>query len=98
MLVPVTRVIDLGKIPFGKEKQFNYVLNNEGEKPITIKTLTVSCGSCTVAKTSKPTVAPGDSTFITVVFTPGSTGAQKKHITVEFDNKEFLTLEFRAIV
>src|SRR5688572_32309564 len=87
----------LGKLKYGKPHTFTYLVENQLGTPITIDKIIVGCGSCTTAKTFKTNLAPGESTLIEAVYTPGSTGSQKKHINVKY-GESMLRLEFTADV
>lgn len=88
---------DLGKLKYGLPHAFNYFLTNQSSEPITIDKIIVGCGSCTTAQMRKTNLAPGESTLIEAVYTPGSTGNQRKNIQVKYGN-EVLKLEFTANV
>lgn len=61
---------DFGVIPqFGGTVDTDFTLTNTGEETLTIGTLTTSC-SCTSATIAKQSLAPGESTAVTVVFDP----------------------------
>ncbi|MEZ4104281.1 MAG: DUF1573 domain-containing protein [Candidatus Paceibacterota bacterium] len=61
---------DFGVIPqFGGTVDTDFTLTNTGEGTLTIGTLTTSC-SCTSASIAKQSLAPGESTAVTVVFDP----------------------------
>lgn len=88
--------INLGNVKFGVPKTFSVQLNNTSNKPVIIKRLLPSCSACTVMKTEKSLVMPGESLSIEFVFTPGSTGILRKQGTVYYDvgdesNSEVIT-------
>ena len=83
---------------FGKPNGFSFIVKNDTITNLEINKLIVGCGSCTKASTSKVLLKPNEETTIDVVFTPGSTGPQKKHVTVNYDNNQALRLEFTAEV
>lgn len=97
MLKTLEPTKNLGTLRYGKPHTFTYLIENESSNPITIDKIIVGCGSCTTAKTFKNDLAPGESTLIEAVFTPGSTGDQKKHIQLKYGG-EVLKLEFTAHV
>jgi hypothetical protein len=64
----------------------HFKYKNAGEKPVRIKSAKSSCG-CTVAKSQKDIIAPGESGEITATFNIGDrTGTQVKGIAVETDD------------
>jgi hypothetical protein len=69
-----------------KEVRAEFPFHNEGDRPITIESVTTSCG-CTTAALDKKNYAVGESGKIQVVFTIGErTGKQEKLITVQTDD------------
>lgn len=98
MLVANQQTIELGSLQISQPHKFSYILKNTSDsKTVKIKKLTVGCGSCTQASTTKTEVSPGESAKIEVVFTPNSTGLQSKTITVWTDGGE-IALSFKAKV
>ena len=89
---------NLGRLKYGKATGFLFNILNASQTDAEITKIVVGCGSCTKASTLKTKLGPNESTDINVVFTPGSTGAQKKHITVRYNADSVLTLEFTADV
>lgn len=63
-----------------------------------ITKLVVGCGSCTKASTEKTIIQPDEETLVNVIFTPGRTGIQTKHISVRYNGDMILKLEFTADV
>lgn len=96
MLVAVDTVKNLGKVKKGTSYSFQFMLKNNGEGDIMIEKITVGCGSCTKASTSKIKLSPGDTSNIDVIFTPGSTGAQQKFVNVQWNKDNLLKLTFTA--
>ena len=96
MLVAVDTVKDLGKVKKGKAYPFQFTLKNNSETTITIDRISVGCGSCTKASTSKVSIGPGDTSKIDVIFTPGSTGTQQKFVNVQWNRDNLLKLTFTA--
>lgn len=88
----------LGKLRFGKDHKFKYILTNEFSKSLMINKLITGCSSCTKAYTNKTYLKPGESSDIIVTFTPGSKGQQVKTINVVYNNIENLLLKFTADV
>lgn len=61
---------DFGEITqYGGSVQTDFIVKNEGKTQLKIGTVTTSC-SCTTAKIATTTVAPGDTTVLTVYFNP----------------------------
>jgi hypothetical protein len=89
---------NLGKLKFGRPVPFNFQIKNETNRRVEITKIVVGCGSCTKAQIIKTKLEPEEESTISVVFTPGSTGQQKKHITVKYDADSVLKLEFTAEV
>ena len=98
MLVTKESIKELNRIKYGKPVSFTYRVKNETGTPLEINKLIVGCGSCTKATTNKTNLAPDEEIDINVVFTPGSTGPQKKHVTVRYNEDMILKLEFTADV
>jgi len=96
MLVASPSTIDLGRIPFGRPVPFSFTVRNTGQVPVEITKLWVGCSSCTKAETKKAMLADGECTTIDVVFTPGSIGAQKKNVQVQWNGNQVIKLEFTA--
>lgn len=96
MLVAKEPLKELGKVKFGKDTKFTFCLENDGHNTITINKLIVGCNSCTKAYVKKTSLQSGESTLIEVTFTPGSLGAQKKFITVRWNETNDLKLMFTA--
>lgn len=87
---------DLGKLRKGIPFKFKYYLENEGNSDVRINKITVGCGSCTKASTSKIELKPGEVSTIDVTFTPGSIGPQLKYIYVKWNEDKQLKLDFTA--
>jgi hypothetical protein len=72
--------------PDQPQARAEFSFHNDGDRPITIKSVTPSCG-CTTASLGKKTYAVGESGKIQVVFTVGErTGLQEKSILVQTDD------------
>lgn len=98
MLTAQESTRNLGKLRYGKANSFTFILKNEGNKDIKIDKVVVGCGSCTKATLNKTDLVPNEEVPLKVVFTPGSTGAQTKHITVRYEETKTLSLTFTAQV
>ena len=96
MLQSKELIKDLGSIKFGKPHIFTFTV--KATTPCEITKLVVGCGSCTKATINKTKLQPEENIDINVIFTPGSTGKQTKHITVRYDADSVLKLEFTADV
>lgn len=96
MLTVDFQSVDLGYIKFGNPTKFEYTITNNSDKDILINKIAVGCSSCTVAKVSNFRVKPNIPETISVNFTPGTLGKQKKHIDVLYEDKT-LRLEFNAV-
>lgn len=96
MLQAVETIKELGALKFGRPHRFNFLVENKGERPVEFK-LQVGCTSCTKASTTSNIINPASQMPINVVFTPGSTGLQKKNLSVVYDDS-VLKLEFTANV
>lgn len=75
--------VDLGIIETGQQTQTEVYLLNSGPKSVLIKNVNSSCG-CTVGKTEKDTIAPGEkvSLKITIKTDNGKTGHLNQTIAV----------------
>src|ERR1700720_3929870 len=79
-----TLTVDAG--PDQKEVRAEFPFHNDGDRSITIESITPGCG-CTTASLDKKTYAVGESGKIQVVFTVGErTGLQEKYIMVQTDD------------
>jgi hypothetical protein len=78
----VEATYNFGTIAQGKKVLHNFVIRNTGDAPLQIKEVTVSCG-CTAAKPSSPTIAPGKSGEIQVIFDSGAfSGKVQKSVSL----------------
>jgi hypothetical protein len=72
--------------PDQKEVRAEFSFHNDGDRPITVESVTPGCG-CTTATLGKKTYAVGESGKIQIVFTVGErTGLQEKSILVQTDD------------
>lgn len=90
MLSVNQQTISLGKLTNGKPYNFHYVVTNSSNEQLVIKQITVGCGSCTQASIDKYTLAPGEVTYLRVVFTPNSSGLQMKTVSIEYGTEQEL--------
>lgn len=78
-------VIVLNAAPGDKQAVGHFKYQNVGQTPVHIRSADTSCG-CTVARSQKNDVAPGEKGEITATFNIGDrTGLQQKSITVKTD-------------
>lgn len=89
--------IPLGRIPKGEPRTFSYTLTNNSSTSLRIESIQVGCGACTTASCEQTVLAPHGQTVINVTFTPTSTGAQVKSVTVKATTNS-LKLSFSAEV
>jgi Protein of unknown function (DUF1573) len=79
-------VIALHAAPGDKQAVGHFQYQNVGQTPVHIRSADTSCG-CTVARSQKNDVAPGEKGEITATFNIGErTGLQQKSITVKTDD------------
>lgn len=97
MLTAKEQEIDLGTLPFGKPKVFSYELTNKGTEQVHVTKISVGCHACTKAEMPNPVVKPGETALLNVIFTPGSTGINKKAVSLQY-GKTVLKLKFKSIV
>ncbi|MEO5915870.1 MAG: DUF1573 domain-containing protein [Luteolibacter sp.] len=89
---------DFKKSPDDKELFVCYSFTNTGEKPVTIKSISSSCG-CTTAELGKRTYLAGESGDLVATFVfGGRTGAQSKNITVLTDDQKKTVLSFNCMI
>lgn len=101
MLTANQQEINLGNLTYGVPHSFKFVVVNTGSNDLEIVKLTVGCGSCTKASTDKRKLIPQEAAEINVVFTPGSSGAQTKNVSLFYNDNgvpKNMTLKFKAYV
>jgi len=64
--------IDFSYIRFGKTAEKSITLTNNGDSAISIKNITISCNNCMTATALPLTLAPKESTVVTVVYNAAS--------------------------
>lgn len=79
-------VIELGKIPFGKDVSFFYTIRNNFNHSVNITNIIEGCKSCTSTKINKSTLGPKSQTELHVTFSPGSLGRTVKGISILYNN------------
>ncbi len=60
---------NFGSVEKGDQGSHVFVIKNEGEGPLRVKTGTTSCGQCTFAKTGEDEIPPGKSAEVTINWT-----------------------------
>ena len=78
----IDSVYNFGKVAEGEKVTYNFKFKNNGTKPLVITNTRASCG-CTVPEKPEKPIAPGETSFIKVVFnSQGKVGVNEKTITV----------------
>lgn len=77
----VTETLDYGNVAFGGEGKREFVVTNNGNKPLIISNAQGSCG-CTVPSYPKEPIAPGAKAIIGVKYDTNRAGAISKSITL----------------
>ncbi len=92
-------VIALNAAPGDKQAVGHFKYQNVGKTPVHFRSVDTSCG-CTVARSQKNEVAPGEKGEITATFNIGGrTGVQQKSITVKTeDSRDNVTLMLKTII
>jgi hypothetical protein len=73
---------DFGSIAEGQVVKTDFIFTNTGRSPLNIRETKANCG-CTVSSPEKDTLAPGESSRITVTFnSQGRRGRQQKMVTI----------------
>lgn len=76
---------DFGKIPEGPQVEYIFEYTNIGDKPLTVSSVSPSCG-CTIPDWSKDPVAPGGKGFIKAIYnTQNRVGMFNKSLTIYSD-------------
>ncbi len=84
---------DFGTVVAGTALVHTFVLTNTGTDALHITSVSTSCG-CTVAQLAKSTLAPGESTNLTVTWHSSGTGDSSKTVTVRSDDPANPQLQF----
>lgn len=80
------RIWDFGQVKEGEVLEHSFMLRNSQDKPLFISNMHTSCG-CTVSKTPKKHLLPGEYTPINVKFhTQGYSGLVQQHVYVHTDD------------
>ena len=78
---------NFGKIPQGKPVTHVFMFTNTGKTPLSLDNVQASCG-CTTPEWSKDTVAPGETSKITVGYNAANEGAFTKSITITYNGNQ----------
>ncbi len=81
-LTVTPRAVELGDVTVKSKNTIRLVCRNEGTAPLVIRDIAVDC-KCTKPTWSRKPLMPGDSTVVTVVFTPTDTGGFYKSLRFE---------------
>ncbi|WKN33704.1 DUF1573 domain-containing protein [Porifericola rhodea] len=77
-----TTSYDFGTVKEGEIVKTDFTFTNTGKSPLNIRETRANCG-CTVSKPEKETLAPGESSKISVSFnSKGRSGKQQKMVTI----------------
>ena len=91
---------DLGQMLSGEKTEYRFKFQNQGDKPLIIEEIKVSCG-CTAVTVSQKKTPPGKEGEIKVIFDSlGFEGEVLKHIEIYTNDPEnsLITLELKAQV
>lgn len=78
---------DFGEIEKGEEAVAIFTITNQGQAPLVIENVKVSCG-CTVAKWNNEPVMPQDATQIKVSYNSNIVGEIKRSIVVKTNDRK----------
>ncbi len=85
---------DFGQVKQGELQKHNFILKNESQKTLNIKSVNTSCG-CTVSEVQKNTLQPGEETSIGVTFnSKGYSGAVQQFVYVNTDDPDNPIIKF----
>ncbi len=87
--------IDLGQVKNKQPKSFSVQLINDGNIDIPITEIKLGCNSCTQASVNTKVVKAHSSEPLNIVFTPKSTGINRKTVTI--NNAVILTFTAQVI-
>jgi hypothetical protein len=79
---------DFGKIPQGKPVTHVFEVVNKGNEILKIASVNASCGCTTPEWEKDKSVAPGETTKITVGYNAAAEGPFTKYITVSYNNSQ----------
>ena len=85
---------NFGSVEKGDQGSHVFVIKNEGEGPLRVKTGTTSCGQCTFAKTGEDEIPPGKSAEVTIKWTIKVVGGKFRQtaevFTTDPNNKKLI--------
>lgn len=91
---------DFGEVNQGTKVSHEFTFVNNGSEPVTIQKMVPSCG-CTASSVDTPTVEPGKSGVVKVVFdTAGFSGMKQKLVQIHSDDfsSPTVSVELKGIV
>ena len=88
---------DFGKIPQGKPVTHVFLFKNISNRPIALENVQASCG-CTTPEWSKDSVAPGQTSQITVGYNAANEGSFTKFITVTYNGAQSKQINIKGEV
>lgn len=88
LLVLKETEFDFGKIPQGKPVTHIFEVVNKGNEVLKISNVNASCGCTTPEWEKDKSVAPGETTKITVGYNAAAEGPFTKFITVSYNNAQ----------
>lgn len=77
---------NMGRIPAGKPLEYNVTIKNISKDTVVLKEVKAGCGCTTPKYRSEEKILPGKSTFITLGFNGGATGAFEKTADIYFND------------
>lgn len=90
--------LDLGIIPQGQPKTFEFVFTNTGTDPLVLSNVQPGCG-CTIAEWPKEPVLKGKKGIVKGTYNGGGSGVITKNITVYSNARtSVVSLTFKATV
>lgn len=87
------QTVDLGTVALKSKNRMTVTCYNESDRPVVIRDIETDC-VCTKPGWKKAPIMPGDSTQVTVVFTPTDPGAFYKSIRFVTAPEQPRKLEF----
>ncbi len=77
---------DFGKIPFGKQAEYEVTIKNISHDSVTLERVQVGCGCTTPKYEANKKIAPNESYKVTLGFNGGTDGAFTKFATIIFND------------
>jgi hypothetical protein len=88
---------NLGKVSFDSSTTISYTINNVGNAPLIIDTITVSC-ECTIPSFIKKSILPNDSAILNITYKPLNTGEFNKAVIIKSNiDSIFTILKFNGL-